>query len=46
MSRSTFVGWLLVHTVVLGPIVVGLLVLAWRRPRVEAPAIEPVARPL
>jgi quinol-cytochrome oxidoreductase complex cytochrome b subunit len=45
VSRSTFVRWLLVHTVVLGPIVVGLLVLAWRRPRVEAPAVEPLARP-
>ena len=39
VGRATFVRWLLVHTVVLGPVVVGLLALAWRGHR-TAPVTE------
>lgn len=31
VSPATIVRWLLVHSVVLGPLLVGLVVLAWRR---------------
>ena len=31
VSPGTIVGWLLVHSLVLGPLLVGLVVLAWRR---------------
>ncbi len=33
VSPGTVVGWLLVHMLVLGPVLVGLVVVAWRRQR-------------
>ncbi len=31
VSPGTIVGWLLVHSLVLGPLLMSLVVLAWRR---------------
>ena len=40
LSPDTVTRWLLVHALVLGPALVGLLLLAWRRHRTEAAAVK------
>ena len=38
ISRGTIIRWLLIHVVVLGPALMGLVVLGWRRHRAEIAA--------